>query len=68
MGRAFGGPGLPAHVPEAGCGCEGFAPWAGAKSEEGRVVLLKGRLGLARDTGSCGLLLAGEPYVEPWRA
>ena len=60
------GPGLPACVPEEGRGCAWMAPpWAGAKSEEGRVVLPKGRLGPARDTGSCGLLLAGAPSVEP---
>ena len=60
------GPGLPACVPEEGHGCAWMTPpWAGAKSEEGRVVLPKGCLGPARDTGSCGLLLAGEAYVEP---
>ena len=68
-GAGVWGPGLPARVPEEGCGCAWMpALWARAKSEEGRVVLPKGRLGLARDTGSRGLLLAGEPYVEPWRA
>ena len=65
-GVGIWGSGLPACVPEEGRGCAWMTPpRAGAKSEEGRVVLLKGCLGPARDTGSCGLLLAGEAYVEP---